>query len=52
MQTILSTSILHVLAINFEDRKELINLDVGALILAVGFEQSDISKLKELGYGR
>jgi len=39
-------------AINFEDRKELINLDVGALILAVGFEQSDISKLKELGYGR
>lgn len=39
-------------AINFEDKQELIDIDVGAIILAVGFEQSDVSKLKELGYGR
>lgn len=39
-------------AINFEDKEELINLNVGAIILAVGFEQLDASNFKEFGYGR
>jgi len=39
-------------AINFEDKEQSINLNVGAIILAVGFEQVDVSEFKELGYGR
>ncbi|GAI35607.1 unnamed protein product, partial [marine sediment metagenome] len=34
------------------DKEELIDLNVGAIILAVGFEQLDASNFKEFGYGR
>jgi homotetrameric NADPH-dependent glutamate synthase len=39
-------------AINHEMKEELLRLNVGAIILATGFDFYDVSKLGEYGYGR
>ena len=39
-------------AIDFEQKPETVELNVGAIILAPGFEVSDAQAKKELGYGR
>jgi heterodisulfide reductase subunit A len=39
-------------AINFEQQPEKIQLEVGGIVLAVGSEIFDASKMPELGYGR
>ena len=38
-------------AVNFDQKEETIELDVGAIIVAVGFDPYDPSPLKEYGYG-
>jgi len=38
-------------ALNFDQKEEAIELDVGAIIVAVGFDPYDPSPLKEYGYG-
>lgn len=39
-------------AINFEQRRETIDLNVGVIIVATGFEEYDPSEKSEYGYGR
>jgi len=39
-------------AINHDMKEEIINIDVGAIIVASGFDLFDASKKKEYGYGR
>jgi len=39
-------------AINYELRDNLINLNVGAVVLAIGFDEYDPTPLTELGYGK
>jgi len=39
-------------AINFDDEEKLIEVEVGNIILATGFDFYDVSKLGEYGYGR
>ena len=38
-------------AIEFEQKEEMVELSVGAIILATGFDPYDVSALKEYGYG-
>jgi len=38
-------------AIEFEQEEEMVELSVGAIILATGFDPYDVSALKEYGYG-
>jgi heterodisulfide reductase subunit A len=38
-------------AIEFEQEEEMVELNVGAIILATGFDPYDVSALKEYGYG-
>ena len=39
-------------AINFDQKEEFLDLEVGAAILATGFDLFDASKVKQYGYGR
>jgi len=39
-------------AINFDQKEEFVDLEVGAAILATGFDLFDASKVKQYGYGR
>jgi len=39
-------------AINYEMKEEIIELNVGAIIIATGYQLYDIRKLSEYGYGR
>ncbi|MFH1327849.1 MAG: CoB--CoM heterodisulfide reductase iron-sulfur subunit A family protein, partial [Candidatus Bathyarchaeota archaeon] len=39
-------------AVNFEQKPELLEVDVGAIIIATGFDTFDPSRAKEYGYGR
>lgn len=39
-------------AIDFEEKDKILELEVGAIILATGFDLFDISSLSEFGYGR
>lgn len=39
-------------AINYEDTEKEININVGAIIVAIGFELFDASKIPEYGWGR
>jgi heterodisulfide reductase subunit A len=39
-------------AINFDQKEEFLDLEVGAAILATGFDLFDASKAKQYGYGR
>ena len=39
-------------AINFDQKEEFVDLQVGAAILATGFDLFDASKVKQYGYGR
>ncbi|MBI4669145.1 MAG: CoB--CoM heterodisulfide reductase iron-sulfur subunit A family protein, partial [Elusimicrobia bacterium] len=39
-------------AVNFEQKDELITLEVGGVVLATGYDVFDANKAKELGYGR
>lgn len=39
-------------AIDFTEKDETINLDVGAIIVATGFDQFDVNSLPEFGYGK
>lgn len=39
-------------AINFEQKQEVVDFNVGAIILCVGADVFDASKMPELGYGR
>ena len=38
--------------INFNQKKEIIEIDVGAVVVATGFEQIDPKPLEEYGYGK
>jgi len=38
-------------AINFDQKEEIIGLNVGAIVVATGFEPYNVSSLKEYGYG-
>lgn len=38
-------------AINYSDRPEIINIEVGAIIVATGYDLMDVSQIKEYGYG-
>ncbi len=38
--------------INFNQKKEIIEIDVGAVVVATGFEQIDPKTLEEYGYGK
>jgi heterodisulfide reductase subunit A len=39
-------------AVNYEDEDEIVELNVGAIIVAIGFEMFDPSNIKEYGYGK
>jgi heterodisulfide reductase subunit A len=39
-------------AVDFTEKNETINLDVGAIIVATGFDQFDVSRLPQFGYGK
>lgn len=39
-------------AIDFNQRDEIFEIDVGTIIVATGFDLYDVSKVKEYGYGR
>lgn len=39
-------------AVNFDQKEETIRLDVGAIIIATGYDPYNPSKLKEYGYGK
>jgi heterodisulfide reductase subunit A len=39
-------------AVNYDQKPEIVDLNVGAIILATGFELFDTRKIKEYGYGK
>lgn len=38
-------------AIDYEQKEEIVNLNVGAIVLATGFDTYDLTPLKNYGYG-
>ncbi len=42
----------HLDAIDFSQKAEVVDLDIGAIVVATGFDSFDATKIPELGYGR
>ena len=42
----------HLDAIDFSQKAEVVDLDVGAIVVATGFDSFDAAKVQEFGYGR